>query len=100
MLGIEQVPIRSTAPGKKLPAAQLCKASSSHPVGNQLTFILGDGASYLEQELVMRVITHGTVNKDDLAATLMEFLDQEDLMNVLASKPVGCRQENDRVPSG
>jgi hypothetical protein len=41
------------------------------------------------------VITHGTVNKDDLAAALMEFLDQEDLMNVLASKPVGCRQENE-----
>ena len=95
MFRIEQVPIRSTAPGKELPAPQLCKPSSSHPVGNQLPFILGDSTSHLEQELVMRVVTHGTVNKDDLTATLMQFLDQEDLMDVLAGKSVGCRQEND-----
>jgi hypothetical protein len=48
----------------------------------------------------MWVVTHGTVNKDDLTATLLQFLDQEDLMDVLAGKSVGGCQENDRVPSG
>jgi hypothetical protein len=42
----------------------------------------------------MRIITHGTVQKFDLAATLGEFVDQQHLMDIVARQPIGCGDEH------
>ncbi len=42
----------------------------------------------------MRIVTHRTVNKQHLAATVMEFLHEESLVDILAREPVRRRDED------
>jgi hypothetical protein len=67
-----------------LTTAPLRLAATSHPVGDQGAFILGHGTPDLEPELIVRLLTHGPVQERDLTASLGEFLDEEDLMDIVA----------------
>lgn len=62
----------------------LGKTSTSHPFGNQRTFLLGDIFTNLQEQLSMRILAHGPIEKFDLAADLGELVDQQHLVNVIA----------------
>jgi polar amino acid transport system substrate-binding protein len=61
-----------------LATAQLRLSATSHPVGDQGAFILGHGPPDLEQELIVRILTHGSVQELNRTAPLGEFLDEDD----------------------
>ena len=70
-------------------AAQLGLAPPSHALGNQGALVLGHGGANLQQQLIMRIITHGPLDKLDPTATLGEFIDQEHLMHIVACQAIG-----------
>ena len=72
-------------PGKQSTCLILLSPSPSHPLSNQASFILGNRSTDLEQELIVRILAHGPIDKLDLAPSLFKFLHQEHLMNVVAS---------------
>jgi hypothetical protein len=82
-VGIEQRAIGRSSPREKLATAQFGLAPSAHALGNQDPLILGHGGADLSQELIMRIITHGPLDKLDATATLGEFVDQEHLMHIV-----------------
>jgi hypothetical protein len=43
----------------------------------------------LEKQLIVRIITHGTINTLHPTAPLVEFIDQEHLMDIMASQAIG-----------
>ena len=93
-LGIHDIPIRGDTPGQQLTTAPLRLAATSHPVGDQGAFILGHGTPDLEQELIVRILTHGLVQELDLTAPLGEFRDEEALMDIVAGQPIGGREQD------
>jgi hypothetical protein len=93
-LGIHDIPLGGDAPGQPLTTAPLRLAATSHPVGDQGALILGHGTPDLEQELIVRILTHGPVQELDLTASLGEFLDEEDLMDIVAGQPIGGREQD------
>ena len=93
-LGIHDRPIGGDAPGQQLPTAPRRLAATSHPVGDQGAFILGHGTPDLEQELIVRVLTHRPVQALDLTAPLGEFVNEEHLMHIVAGPPIGGREQD------
>jgi len=77
-----------------LATAPLRLSATSPPVGDQGAFIRGHGTPDLEQELLVRIRTHGPVQERDLAAPLGEFLDEEPLMDIVARQPIGGREQD------
>src|SRR6266567_5817742 len=58
------------SPGQQAPGLILLVSSPSHAFGAQAAFILSDCSSDLEQELIMRILTHGLIHKRDLTSSL------------------------------
>ena len=94
-VGIQEIAIGGAAPGQELATAEFGLAPPPHPLGNQDAFILRDRSPNVEQELIMRVITHGTLEKLDATAALGEFVDEEHLMHIVTGQTIWGR---DAVP--
>ena len=93
-LGIHDRAVGGDAPGQPLPTAQLGLPATSHPVGDQGAFRLGHCPPDLEQKLIVRILTHGSVQELDLTAPLGEFIDEEHLMHIVAGQPIGGRDQD------
>jgi hypothetical protein len=87
-LGIHHIAIRWHAPRQHLAAAQLGLAAASHPVRDKAALILGHGTPDLEEELIVRILTHRSLQKLHLASPLRQFVDQEHLVDIVAGQPV------------
>ena len=62
-----------------------------HPFCNQRPFILRDRTPDLQQEMIVRIPTHRVVEKFHLAPPLLQLLQEEHLMDIVARQPVGGR---------
>jgi len=87
-LRIQNVAIRRRRPRQQGPAAQFGLAPPAHPLGDQAPFVLRDGTANLQQELVVRVITHRSIQELNLTAPALHFIDQQHLMHVLARQTI------------
>jgi len=67
----------------------LLAPSSPHPLSDQTPFIFSDSPTNLQQELIVRVLTHGSIDTFYLASSSFEFLNQEHLMDRVASQAIG-----------
>jgi hypothetical protein len=54
----------------------------THALSNEGPLVLGDGRTDLQEQLIMRGITHGPLDKLNTTAALGEFIDQEHLMHL------------------
>jgi hypothetical protein len=66
----------------------LLQPSSPHAFGDQTPFILGDRSANLEQELIVWILTHGSLHELDLATSSLQFFDEQHLMHILASESI------------
>jgi len=60
----------------------------SHALGNQGSLVLGHRRTDLSQQLIMRIITHRPLDKLNATATLGAFIDQEQLMHIVARSTI------------
>lgn len=67
---------------------QLAQSASAGAFGNEGPFVLGHGATDLQEQLVVRVLTHGTVEELDMAAVFLEFFEQEHLMDIVTGQTI------------
>jgi hypothetical protein len=77
-----------------LATAQLGLASPSHALGNEGALALGHGRANLQEQLIVRIIAHRSLDKLDATAPLGQFIDQEHLMHIVASQAIG-RDDHD-----
>jgi hypothetical protein len=59
-------------------------AAAAHPVGNECPLIFGHRATDLEQQVIMRVVTHRTIEKLHVAPVLCQFFEEYHLMDIVA----------------
>ncbi len=87
-VGIDAVAIGHAGPGQERPGAQFRQPSPPHPLGNEGALVFGDGSTDLQQQLVVGVVTHGTVKELHEAAEALQFFEQEHLVHILARQAV------------
>jgi hypothetical protein len=85
---IHPVAERRSGPRQHQSRLQLAPAATPHALGDQRALILRDRAADLQQQLVVRVLAHGAVEKPHLAAVALQLRQQQDLMDVVARQPV------------
>ena len=93
-LGIHDRAVGGHTPGQQLPTAQFGLAATPHPVGDQGAFILGHRPPDLEEQLIVRVLTHRPLQELDLTASLREFVHEEHLTHIVAGQPIGGREQD------
>ena len=88
------VAIRRIGPGQKRAGTQLGQSPAAHALGDQGPLILGRGAADLQQQMVVRVVAHGTVQELRGASGTRPFLQEHHLVDVVACKAVRSRDEH------
>ncbi len=96
---VEPVAVGRPRPGQQGAGAQLAQAATAHALGDQRAFVLGHRAPDLQQQLIVRVTAHRPVEELDLRPVLLQLLDQEHLMDVVAGQAVR-RGDQDAIQPG
>ena len=87
-LGIHDLAVGGHTPGPPLPTAPLSLPATPHPVGDQGAFILGHGPPDLEEQLIVRVLTHRALQTLDLTAPLGQCIAAEHLLHIGAGQAI------------
>jgi hypothetical protein len=88
-VGIGPVAVGRARPRQQLSALELVKPAAAGAFGDQCAFILCDGATDLQQELVLRVVRERPIRELDPAPLPLKFLQQQNLMDVISREAVG-----------
>jgi hypothetical protein len=63
-------------------------AAAAHPVSSECPLIFGHSAMDLEQQMIMQVITHRTLEKLHVVPVLGQFFEEHHLMDIVARQPI------------
>ncbi len=72
-IGIKPVAVGWPCPWQQGAGAQLAQAAAAHALGDQGALILGDGATDLQQELIVRIAAHRAIKERHLGAVLLQL---------------------------
>jgi hypothetical protein len=64
------------------------QTASSHTVSDQVALVFGHRSTDLQQQLIVRILAHRSLDKLNQATAFLQFLDQEHLMDKLACQAV------------
>jgi hypothetical protein len=86
---VDPIPVRRSRPRQEDAGLIFHETPPAHSFGDERALIFGDRSSDLKKELVVRILTHRTIQKGHLASLFLQFLDQERLVDLLPGEPVG-----------
>jgi hypothetical protein len=95
------VTLRNISISIRRPAAEpvalagLLKLAAAEPLADDGSLVLGHGPLDLQEQLILWIVRDGPVEEDDLTASLAEFLEEQDLIGILASQPVRAQDGDD-----
>ncbi len=93
--------IRGSTPGQQNAGSVFSLAPTSHSICNQCAFVFGDCASDLQNQLVMRILAHRTVQKFDPTSIFLQLFQQQHLVNIVPSQAIwGRHHDAVYLPSG
>ena len=85
---VDAVAIGHTGPGQQRATTQLGQPPPPHPLGNEGALVFGHRPTDLQQQLVVGVGRHGTVEELDHTAKALQFFQQQDLVDILARQAI------------
>ena len=91
---IGSIAIGRSSPRQHLAASQLVQTSSSRSFRDQSTFVLGYGSANLKEQLILRVVGEGAIDELHFATVALQFLQEQDLMHVVASQSIGIGDQD------
>ncbi len=81
-------------PRQQHAGAQLGQPAAAHALGDQRALILGHSAADLQQQVIVRVVAHRSVEELGGTASARPLLQEHHLMDVVAREPVGGGDEH------
>ncbi|MCR6630164.1 MAG: hypothetical protein NVV74_09010 [Magnetospirillum sp.] len=93
-VGVHTVAVRGSGPGQEASGAQLHLPASSHTFGDQGALIFGDRTPDLQQQVILWVPPHRSIQKLDPAAKALQFLQEHHQLDVVARQPVGVGDQD------
>jgi hypothetical protein len=91
---VHAVAVRGVGPRQQQAGAQLGQPPAAHALGDQRALVLGHRAADLQQQVVVRVVAHRTVEELGGAAGARPLLQEHHLVHVVAGEAVGRRDEH------
>jgi hypothetical protein len=85
---VGSIAIRWRPPGEQRASTVLLQAASPHAVSNQVALVFGHRSADLQEQLIVWILAHRSLDKLDLAAALFQLLNQEHLVDILASEAI------------
>ena len=73
----------------------LCNLPASCPLDDLGAFVLGDHALHLEAQAIFGALADRVLDKVQLHPASLQLLDQDVLMHVVPSEPIGAVHEHD-----
>jgi hypothetical protein len=96
----DPVPVGRVRPRQQRARLELAQPAAPHPLRDQRALVFCDRPADLQQELIVRVITHRPIQELDRTARMRELLEEDHLVYVVAREPVGRGDQHaiDLVP--
>jgi hypothetical protein len=91
---VEDVAVRRNCPRQQQATLQLSLPATPHAFGNEVALVLGHRPTNVQQQLVVGVLTHRPFQKLNPAAYLLQVVNQQYLMDVIASQPIRRGHQN------
>jgi len=91
---ISAIAIGWRSPGEQGACAVFLQAPSPRPIRDQVALVFGDRSADLQQQLIVRILAHWSLDELDEAAAFFQFLDQEHLVNILAGQSIWGRHQH------
>jgi hypothetical protein len=91
---IDPIAVWWSSPRQQLPCPILHEAPTAHPVGNQGALVFRHGPADLQQQPIVRIITHRAVEELNLNTALLQFLEQQHLVDIIASYSIRFGNQN------
>src|SRR3989440_13071305 len=82
---IHPITIGWSGPWQQPPCLILLSSSPPHALGDQTPFVLSHSSANLEQKLIVWILAHRPIHELHLASTLLQLLNEEYLMDIVAS---------------
>src|SRR6266536_277152 len=98
-LRVHPVAKRRPGPRQQRAGPQPRLPPTTHPLGDQGALVLGHRPADLQQQLVVRILAHRSVQELHPAAVPSQLIDQQHLVDVVAGQPVR-RDHQDHVQVG
>jgi hypothetical protein len=92
---VQPIPIGRPRPGQQLPATQPRLPPAAHPVGDQGPLVLGDRATDLGHQLLVRVVAEGSIDKHHPHAPAFQLLQHHHLVHEVAGQPIRRGHQHD-----
>src|SRR5215216_3399827 len=81
-VGVDLKTVGGVRPRQQKPRFVLGQPSPAHPLREQRPLVLGHGSPYLQEQLVVRLGAHRSLHQLHPAASLLELLDEDHLVNL------------------
>jgi hypothetical protein len=81
-------PINRFGPGQQYPGPVFRLTPTTHPIGNQGTFVFCHRTSDLQHQLVMGILADWAIQKLDLTTIFLPFFQQQHLVNIVAGQTI------------
>src|ERR671911_2071181 len=94
-VGVDPKTVGGVRPGQQKPRFVLGQPSPAHPLGEQRPLVLGHRSADLQEQLVVRLGAHRSLHELHPAASLLELLDEDHLVNVVARQPIWGKHHDD-----
>jgi len=87
-LGVQPVAEQRAGPRQQRARPQLGQPATPHPLGDQRALVLSHRPADLQQQLIVRILAHRTIQELHLAAVTGQFFDQQHLVDIVTGQPV------------
>jgi hypothetical protein len=94
MVGIQDVAIGRARPRQEWATAEFGMPAPAHTISHQGPLVLRHRPPHVQQQLIVRIMTHRPFQEFDLTPPLREFIDPQHLMDIVACQASGGSDED------
>ena len=91
---VNPISVGNMSPRQHSPGLQFPLSPAAHPLRNQGPFVFRHRPANLQQQLVMRFLAHGSIQKLNRAARRFQFFQQYHLMHIVSRQPIWGRNQH------
>jgi hypothetical protein len=98
-LQTQAIAVRRDRPGEQDACMELMQSPPAHPLGNENAFVFRHCAPNLQEQLVVRILTHRPVQEFHLTASARKLFQEHHLVDVVPGEPIGSGEQHQVTPS-
>jgi hypothetical protein len=94
MLQAEALALRGNRPRQPEARLECMQSPAPHALGDEGAFVLRHRATHLQEQVVMRILTHGPVQELTPAASALDLFQEHHLVDVVRGQVIGSGEQH------